>query len=84
LETWNLIVDYQFPVSVVFRYWRKNKLFQLQTDTTSIANAIKIIHNTSKKCEIENLEWLGEIFPFASEPMVYGSRKGIEHRKQLF
>ena len=59
-------------------------MLQLLTDTSSIATAIKMIHNTSKKCEAENLEWLGEIFPFASEPIVYGSRKGIEHRSQLF
>lgn len=74
----------QPPVSISFRYWRNGKLLQLQTETSSIANAIKIVHNTSKKCEAENLEWLGEIFPFASEPITYGSRKGLEHRKQLF
>lgn len=74
----------QFPVSIVFRYWRKGKLLQLQTDVPSVASAISVVHKTAKKCEEEHLDWLGEIFPFASEPIVYGSRKGLEHRKQLF
>lgn len=74
----------QFPVSIVFRYWRKGKLLQLQADVGNIAAGIKAVHATARKCENEQLDWLGEIFPFASEPIVYGSRKGLEHRKQLF
>lgn len=56
----------------------------MQADVGSIAIAIKTIHKTAKKCEEEQLDWLGEIFPFASEPLTYGSRKGLEHRKDLF
>ncbi len=74
----------QQPVSIVFRYWRNKKLLQLQAEVESVAAAIRTVHNTGKKCDAENLDWLGEIFPFASEPIVYGTRKGLEHRKQLF
>jgi len=77
-------VTSQTTVSIVFRYWRKGKLLQLQADVASVAIAIKTVHKTEKNCEEEQLDWLGEIFPFASEPIVYGSRRGLDHRNQLF
>lgn len=74
----------QTPVSVVFRYWRNGRMLQLQADVASVNAAIRTINSTGKKCEQEKLEWVGEIFPFASEPLVYGTRKGLEHQKELF
>lgn len=71
-------------VSIVFRYWKKGRLLQLQAEVATVALAIRTVHNTAKKCEEEKLDWLGEIFPFASDPIVYGSRKGLEHRNELF
>lgn len=74
----------QNPVSVVFRYWRGGKMHQLKADVSTINVAIRTINSTGKKCEEEQLEWVGEIFAFASEPLVYGTRKGLEHQKKLF
>jgi hypothetical protein len=70
--------------TIVFRYWRNHKLFQLVADVESVAAAIRVAHATSKKCEAERIEWLAEILPLFGEPIISGSRYGIEHQKTLF
>lgn len=73
-----------FPCSIIFRYWRKGKMQQLQADIKTVATAIRVAHSTGKKCDEENIDWVAEILPFAGEPIVYGTRFGIEHQKTLF
>jgi hypothetical protein len=69
---------------IIFRYWRNGKLFQLQADVKSTAVGIKVAHDTSKKCEVEKVEWLAEVLPLFGEPIVTGTRFGLQHHKSLF
>jgi len=72
------------PCTIIFRYWRKGKLFQLQADVKSTAIGIKVAHDTSKKCEVENVDWLAEVLPLFGEPIITGTRFGLKHQKSLF
>ena len=69
---------------IVFRYWRKGKLFQLEANVASVAAGMRVAHSTSKKCEGERIEWLAEVLPLFGDPIVTGTRFGLEHQKTLF
>jgi hypothetical protein len=70
--------------TIVFRYWRNFKLYQLIADVKSVAAGIRVAHNTSKKCEEEKIDWLAEVLPLFGEPIISGTRFGLQHRKTLF
>jgi hypothetical protein len=76
--------DQNCPCAIVFRYWRNGRLNQLKADCSSIAGAKNVADLTAKECRAKGLDWLAEILPYLGEPIVSGSRFGLEHRRDLF
>jgi len=69
---------------VNFRYWRADgNLVQLQAEFNDIDRANGRVIRVISECKNRGLEYLAEIFPRLSDPIVYGSAMGLRHRREL-
>ena len=69
---------------VNFRYWKSNgKLVQLQAESNDIDRVNARVTGIIQDCQQRGWDYLAEIFPRLADPIVYGSRRGLAHRREL-
>lgn len=69
---------------VNFRYWKANgKLVQLQAESNDINRVNARVTGIIQDCQQRGWDYLAEIFPRLADPIVYGSRMGLRHRREL-